>query len=477
MIRIYGRIIQQRLRMKEKIMVQRTAGSGMRAFFIMWVGQTISLTGSGLTGFALGIWVFQTTGSATALTLIAFFGILPIIVFSPLAGALVDRWDRRWTLILSDAGAALTPLLILVMFRLGRTEIWPIYIIVAVSGLFRALQFPAFGAATTLLVPKEQYGRAAGLTQLAGGIGQIISPVLAGILIGLIGITGIFLIDVLTFLFSIGTLLIISIPRPEVSAAGRVARGTLLHEVAFGWHYIVARPGLLGLLLFFASSNFLMGTVIALSTPLLLSFTTTAVLGTVLSVAGFGILGTSVLMSIWGGPKRRVYGVLGGALMSGVCILLAGLAPSALLIGTTAFFFAAGLPIVTTSSQAIWQRKVEPDIQGRVFAIRGTIATASLPVAYLVSGPLADYVFNPLLTPNGPLANSVGRIIGTGPGRGIGLLFIVLGILNILAVIIGYMYPRLRFVEDELPDAVPDSLPATATDAPAQDFAGASATN
>lgn len=458
-------------------MAQRSLFAQMRNFYILWVGQLISLTGSGLTGFALGIWVFQKTGSATALTLISFFAIVPIIVFSPIAGALVDRWDRRLTLVLSEAGAALTPLLIVVLISVDRLELWLIYIIVAVSAVFRAFQFPAFTAATTLLVPKEQLGRASGLTQLAGGIGQLISPVLAGVLLGLIGLAGVFLLDVFTFVFSIITLLIIAIPKPIASEDGRIGRGSLLQESTYGWRYIVARPGLIGLLIFFASSNFMLSAVIVLATPLLLSFTTSAVLGTVLSVAGIGILVGSVVMSIWGGPKRKVYGVLGGALVLGICVMIAGLAPSALLIGAATFIFAICLTVVGTSSQAIWQRKVATDVQGRVFATRGMIATAALPLAYLVSGPLADYVFNPLLAVNGPLAGSVGKIIGTGPGRGIGLLFIVFGLLNTVAVIAGYLYPRLRFVEDELPDALPDSVPATEVEATTPDFIGVSAIN
>jgi MFS family permease len=448
----------------------------MRNFYILWVGQLISLTGSGLTGFALGIWVFQKTGSATALTLISFFAIVPLIVFSPIAGALVDRWDRRLTLVLSEAGAALTPLLIFVLIDLDRLELGLIYIIVAVSAIFRAFQFPAFSAATTLLVPKEQLGRASGLAQLAGGIGQLISPVLAGVLLGLIGLAGVFLIDVLTFVFSIITLLIIAIPKPIATEDGRLGRGSLLQESTYGWRYITARPGLIGLLIFFASSNFMLSTVIVLATPLLLSFTTSAVLGTVLSVAGVGILVGSTFMSIWGGPKRKVYGVLGGALVLGICVMIAGLAPSALLIGAATFVFAICLTVVGTSSQAIWQRKVATDVQGRVFATRGMIATAALPLAYLVSGPLADYVFNPLLAVNGPLAGSVGKIIGAGPGRGIGLLFIVFGFLNTVAVLVGYLYPRLRFVEDELPDALPDAAPEQ-VEATAPDFAGVSAIN
>lgn len=440
----------------------RPAPRGMSDFFLIWSGQLVSLLGSGLTGFALGVWVYQTTHSATDLTLIGFFGMLPLIIFSPLAGVLVDRWDRRWALILSETGAALTPLVLLLMVSMGVFAVWPIYLIAAISGCFRAFQFPAFTAATTQLVPKEQFGRASGLTQMAQGLAQLLSPVLAGVLFGAIGLGGIYLIDMVTFAFSIATLLIVRIPRPETTRAGLEGRGSMLHEMAYGWNYIIARPGLLALLLFFASSNFLMGAVVTLSTPLLLSFTTPAVLGTVLSVAGSGILVGSVLMGVWGGPKRRVYGVLGGILLSGIAMIVAGLAPSAVLIGAAAFFFTLGMPITTGSSQAIWQSKVAPDVQGRVFATRGMIAMASMPLAYLVSGPLADYVFNPLLVEGGPLAGSVGQVIGTGLGRGIGLLFIVLGLVNLLSVVAGYLYPHLRMVEEELPDVIPDIPPADA---------------
>lgn len=438
----------------EKTMKQRTPTGSMRTFFIIWLGQLISMMGSGLTGFALGVWVYQETKSVTDLTLISFFAVLPVIILSPIAGALVDRWDRRWALIISDTGASLTPLSLIFVLAPAHPPIWQIYAVVMIGAIFRAFQFPAFTAATTLLVPKEHLSRASGMTQLAQGLAQILSPALAGVLLALIGIRGILMIDVLSFLFSVGALLLIHIPRPQVSEDGASARGSLLRESLFGLTYIVARPGLLGLLLFFAISNFTVGAVVVLATPLMLSFTTSTVLGTVLSVAGFGILAGGLLMSVWGGPQRRILGVLGGELLSGICIIIAGFAPSALLIGVMSFFFTMGMPITASSSQAIWQRKVATDVQGRVFSIRIMISMAAMPLAYLVCGPLADYVFNPLLLPNGLLADSVGQIIGVGPGRGIGLLFITLGLLIVLAVLGGRLSPRLWNVEDELPDAV-----------------------
>src|SRR5690242_19358237 len=140
----------------EGSMEQQNRPRGMRAFLLIWSGQLVSFLGSGLTGFALGVWVFQRTGSATQLTLISFFAMLPYIAFWPLAGALVDRWDRRWALVVSEAGAALAPLTIILLLSTGRFQIWQIYLVVAISAAFRSFQFPAFSAATTLLVPKEQ---------------------------------------------------------------------------------------------------------------------------------------------------------------------------------------------------------------------------------------------------------------------------------------------------------------------------------
>jgi hypothetical protein len=447
--------------MKQRQQVESGAGtSSFRIFFLIWFGQLISQLGSGLTGFALGVWVYQQTNSVTQLTLISFFGGLAFVVFSPIAGVLVDRWDRRMALIVSEAGATLLPLGLALLIAIGYTPIWAVYLIVAVSALFRSFQFPAFAAATTLIVPKAQLGRASGLVQLALGVSQLLSPVLAGVLMGLIYLEGVFIVDIVTFVISIATLMLVRIPRPTPSATAGAERGSLLTELSFGWRYIVARPGLLGLLLFFAASNFLMSTVVVLSTPLILSFASPAVLGTVLSVAGCGLLLGSTVMSIWGGPKRRVYGVFGAMALSALSIIVAGLTLSAWLIGAAAFFFSAGLPILAASSQAIWQRKIPADIQGRVFATRTMIAQGSMPLAYLVSGPLVDRVFTPLLVEGGPLAGSVGRVIGVGPVRGIGLLFIIMGLLSLVSIVLGYLYPPLRRVEEDLPDAIPDQPPA-----------------
>ncbi len=438
--------------------MQTVAPRGFQTFLLIWFGQLISLTGSGLTGFALGVWVYLRSGSVTQFALISLFTSLPGIVFSPIAGALVDRWDRRRAMILSDTGAGLCTLSIALLFLSGKLEVLHIYIAMAVSSTFSAFQWPAYSAATTLLVSKENLGRASGMVQISEAVAQITSPVLGGALMGVIGVQGVILLDFATFLFAVFTLLIVHVPRPETTAEGKAGQGALLREAAYGWKYIRARLGLFGLLLFFAATNFATGIVQVLFTPLVLSFTTAAVLGLLLSIGGLGFLAGSLTMSVWGGPKRRIYGILGANLLMGAVLFAAGFPPRAWILGAAAFLFFFSLPITNGCSQAIWQSKTAPDVQGRVFAVRRMIAWASLPLAYLVAGPLADQVFEPLLAEGGLLASSVGQIIGVGVGRGIGLLYIILGFMILLATPVAYLYPRLRQVEIELPDFIMDRV-------------------
>ena len=427
---------------------------GFRTFLLIWFGQLISLTGSGLTGFALGVWVYQSTGSVTQFALISLFTSLPGIILSPIAGAFVDRWDRRHAMILSDGGAGLCTLSIAILFLLGRLEVWHIYIAMAISSSFSAFQWPAYSAATTLLVSKENLGRASGMVQISEAVSQITSPVMGGVLMGAIGVQGVILLDFATFLFAVFTLLIVRVPKPETTEEGKAGQGSLLREAAYGWKYIHARAGLLGLLLFFAATNFATGIVQVLFTPLVLSFTSAAVLGLLLSIGGLGFLAGSLTMSVWGGPKRRIFGILGANLLMGSALFAAGFPPQAWILGAAAFLFFFSLPITNGCSQAIWQSKTAPDVQGRVFAVRRMIAWASLPFAYLVAGPLADQVFEPLLVESGLLASSVGQVIGIGVGRGIGLLYIILGFMILLATLMAYLHPRLRQVEIELPDFI-----------------------
>lgn len=424
-------------------------------FGLIWAGQFMSVIGSSLTGFALGVWIFQQTGSATQYGLMTLAVALPGIVLSPVAGVLVDRWDRRWTMILSDVGAGLCTALIWWLLVSDRIVLWQLYAILALSSVFSALQWPAYSASTTVLVPKTHYGRATGMIQLGEGIAQVIAPAIAGTLLAILHIEGVIFIDFATFLFAVFTLLLVRIPRPVETQEGKASRGSFWEEVTYGWRFIRARPGLLGMLLFFAGVNLTEGIVIVLIVPLVLGFANEVTLGVVMSVAGSGALVGAIAMSIWGEPKKLVvHGVLGATLLRGIILLLGGLQPNAVLVAAAAFIFLLGFQIMLASAQVLWMRKVPADVQGRVFATRRMIAWITTPLAYLIAGPLADLIFEPLMASDGLLASTIGQIIGVGPGRGIGLLFIIIGSLIILMTLLAYAYKPLRTVETSLPDVV-----------------------
>ena len=432
----------------------RSISRGMRTFIVIWSGQLVSTIGSGLTGFALGVWIYQETGSVTlfAMNMLAFA--IPNLVVSPFAGALVDRWDRRRVMILSDTGAGLATLSIAILYMTGNLEVWNIILATAFNSAFSTFQWPAYSAVTTLLVPKEQLGRASGMVQIGEAISQLLAPAAAGALFVTFGLGGVIAVDFATYLFAVLTLLFVRVPSPERSEAGKEAQGSLWKEALYGWTYISTRAGLLGLLLIFAAFNFVSGLILPLITPMILDTTSADMLGYLMSIVGVGMLIGTLVMSAWGGPKRRIHGVLGFLMISGFFTSMLGVSPLIPVLAMAGFGLMFSMPIINGSSQAIWQSKVDPDVQGRVFSVRRMIAWSMTPMAYIVAGPLADRVFRPLLLEGGALADSVGQLIGVGPGRGTGFMFIVVGAVSIVVAALGYLNPHVRNVEDELPDVV-----------------------
>jgi DHA3 family macrolide efflux protein-like MFS transporter len=439
---------------KESKMRDNPTNPALKTFLTVWLGQSVSLIGSGLTSFALGVWVFEGSGSITQFALIGLFAVLPRVLLSPMAGVIVDRWDRRRAMILSDAGAGLCTLSVVVLLTAGRLEVWHIFLLTAASSSFSALQWPAYMAAIALLVPNQHLGRANGLVQLGRALSEILAPALAGILMSVIGLQGVILIDFATFGFAVLTLLPVRFPIQDLPPEKGSDKFDLRAELTFGRRYIAARPGLCNLLAFSAVVNFLWGMVGALITPMILGFTTTSGLGGIISVAGFGMLAGSLVMSIWGGPRRRINGVLFFEMLSGVCFLLIGSRPAFWPVAFGALGAHMTIAVVFGSNQSIWQSKVEPGAQGRVFAFQQMVASAAVPLAYLLAGPLAEKIFEPLLTEGGALASSAGSLIGVGPGRGIAFVFIIMGLIKIAVALWGYLNPHVRDIEDELPDAV-----------------------
>ncbi|MGD9048282.1 MAG: MFS transporter [Anaerolineae bacterium] len=441
--------------------------AGMRGFTIVWSGQVVSLLGSGMTWFALTIWAWELTGQATALALVAFFHFGPTILLSPIAGALVDRWDRKLVMMLSDLAAGLMTVLVLLLYTTGNLEIWHLYLTGAFAGAFEAFQFPAYSAAVTTMVPKEQYVRANGMLSLAESASGVFAPLAGGILLGIVGISGVLAIDVVTFIVAIGALLLVRVPTPQTTASGQESKGSLWQESLYGFRYIFERPSLLGLQLVFLASNLAASFSFAVLAPMILAQTGSdqVTLGGVQAVLGVGGVVGGLLLSVWGGPRRRVHGVLLGMTLSSLLgELVLGLGNGPLIWGIGAFFSSFFIPFINGSNQAIWQAKVAPDVQGRVFAARRLIAQLSWPIATLLAGPMADFLFEPALAVGGPLAGSFGGLVGTGAGAGMSLMFVVAGLMGVTIGLGGYAIPAIRNAEDILPDydAAPEPLPAPA---------------
>lgn len=439
-------------------MAQKIAAGGLKNWGVIWGGQLVSLMGSGLTSFALGLWALERTGYITQFALIIFFAGLPGILLAPIAGTLVDKWSRKWVMIGADTAAALVTLAVVGLLWTGNLQVWHLYITASLHGIFKTFQWPAYIAATTLMVPKKHYARVGGMMQFGQAASEIAAPVIAGLLMVTIGVEGVLLVDMGTYLFATAAILFVKIPRPEQTAEGAAAAKLPFRKrVLYGFHYIAQRKGLMGLLMFFAMINFVVSIITVLLMPLVFSFSDKPTVGFVLAVVNVGMLAGSIFMMVTGGPKRRIYGVLVFGLVLGVAVFVAGLRPSAPLIAAGVFLMMLGVPVINGCSQAIWQSKVAPDVQGRVFAVRRMVAQFTVPIADLSAGPLADFVFEPAMAPGGGLAGVFGPLLGgVGEGRGIGLLFVALAVLPIGASVAGWFYRPMRNVEEELPDAVDD---------------------
>lgn len=438
--------------------------TGMVAFTIVWIGQLVSMLATLMTQFALTLWVFQETGSATALGLMQVFFITPFLLMSPIAGVLVDRHNRKLMMMLSDLGAGLGTVLILVLHSLGMLEVWHLYLVSAIAGTFQVFQWPAYSAAITTMVSKEHYGRANGMMSVVEAGPGIIAPLMAGALIAVIGLQGILLLDVATFVLAIGALLAVHVPQPAATEEGTRARGSILKEAAFGFKYIFARPSLLGLQLVFLFGNLFAGIGMTLFAPMILARTGNSelTLASVMSAGAVSSVLGGVAMGAWGGFKRKVHGVLFGWLLStlgGTVVLAVGQNPLWWIIGSVfASFF---IPIINGSNQVIWQTKVAPDLQGRVFSARRLIAWITQPIAPLIGGTLADFVMEPAMLGRGMAVAVFGPLVGVGPGAGMAAILLVTSLLIVVVVLVAYTSPAVRHAETLLPDH--DAAPATAT--------------
>lgn len=429
--------------------------SGMTGLTIVLAGQAVSILASGMTGFSLAIWVFQRTSSATSLGIMQSAFVLPYLLVIPLAGVMVDRYNRKLMMMVSDLSAGLGSLAILILLTTNNLQVWHFYVINVLIGLGNAFQWPAYSAAITTMVPKEQYGRANGMVSFVQAGPGVVAPLLAGALLPVIGLDGILLIDIATFVLAIGMLMLVHVPQPVKTVEGQAGKGSLLKEAAFGFQYIFKRPSLLGFVVMLFFANLFLGFPNSVHVPLILSRTgnDSLILGAVETAGAIAWTLGSVLMSAWGGPKRRIHGVLlgwtlycaGGNIIFGLGRGLGVWIPSILVAGI-------GSSIGIATAQAILQVKVAPDVQGRVFSARRLLTWFPDTFTPVLGGLLADHVMEPAMQNGGWMSRLFGWMAGTDPGSGMAVMMVVFGVLTILALMSGYIFPQIRNMETLMPD-------------------------
>jgi MFS family permease len=425
---------------------------GFNSFLMVWAGQLISMLGSGLSSFGLMVWLYEKTQAATPYALAFLTSALPALFFAPFAGRFADRRSRKRIIILADTGDALVTLAIFALVATKRLEPWMVYLITFLSSTFQCFQGPAWAAAVPTLVPKEQLGRANGLAGVSEALSSLLPPILAGALFDRIGLSGLILIDFCTYFAALAGIALATIPK--VKPVETEGKNSVLSDALFGFRYLASKKGLLGLVFYFATANFCLNFAMVLLGPMVLPSSGSSGLGVAQAAFGAGALAGGLAVAVWGGPKsKKVPFIVFSLALSGAGLLVTGLRPSL-------FLQSAGLFIMLFATQMasavpLFQTKIERGAQGRTKAARTMIAQSLMPIAFLSAGPLSDYVFGPALMPGGRLASGfAGRLIGSGQGRGAGLMFVLAGVALIATSVFVYLKPSVRAIEESLPDAI-----------------------
>lgn len=397
----------------------------MKKFLMIWSGELISSIGSGMTAFALSVYVYQTTGSATYVSLITLLAYLPTVLLSPLGGVLADRYDRRLLMIIGDLFSGLGLAYVLWNIQTGSDSMLPICIGVTFNAVFVALLEPSFRATITELLTEEEYARASGMVQIAGNAKFLISPALAGILLAVADIRLILLIDIGTFLITVTT---VAIVRKSVGKAVKTERQSIGREMRLGFAEINKSKGIRILIILMSFVCFFIGILQTLTSPMVLAVSNAETVGFMESLCAVGMLLGSVFIGILGIKNNFSTVLCVAGILSGIFIALTGVNKSIFVTGAGIFLFFLALPFMNTSADVLIRKNIPNELQGRVWGIISLLSQTGTVLAYALSGVLADYVFEPLLSDNGVLSDSIGALIGTGTGRGIGFMLILSGI-------------------------------------------------
>lgn len=397
----------------------------MKKFTIIWLGEFISGIGSGMTAFALSVYVYQTTGSVSLVSVIAVASFLPTILLSPFGGVLADRYDRRLLMIIGDLFSGLGLLYVLWNIHIGTESMLPIIAGVTFNAVFVALLEPSFKATVTDLLTADEYAKASGMVQIAGNARYLISPALAGVLLAVSDIRLILLLDICTFFITITT---VALVRKSIGKPVTGGRQSTLAEMKEGFAVLKQSRGISSLIMLMALVCFFVGFLQTLVSPMVLAVSDAKTVGILESVCAVGMLVGSVIIGVLGirGSYVRTLSLAGMA--ASIFMAVSGVSVNLPVTGTGIFLFFLVLPFLNTSADVLVRSNVAAEVQGRVWGIISLLSQAGTALAYALSGVLADHIFEPLLAERGALAGSIGKLIGTGQGRGIGFMLILSGI-------------------------------------------------
>lgn len=411
----------------------------MKTFIVIWFGQFISMLGSALSAFGLGIWIFQKTGSAASFAMSAVCTVLPALLFAPFAGSIADRKKRKAIILLTDSIDAFLKILIVTLLIFNKLELWMVYPLVFISGTLGTFQNPAFGASIPMLVPTDKLTRANGLLQFSSAIQNLLAPVIAGFLYPLIELKGLFIIDFVSFFFALASIAFIKIPQPLIEKTKDSLVLAALKDLKYAWKYLIQKEGLMQLIVFFAFLNFIANLSIILLGPLMMSVYNSQAYGNVQAGIGLAMLLGGLCSSLIPDTKNKIKRILLILSLCSIGPIISGTTLNRIIITAGFFIFMFPVPYVNTLLMSIFQIKIERNVLGRVGALMTAILAAITPIAYLCAGPLADYVFEPLMNEK---------------GRGIGLIFIISGILLIISCLLMRLNKTVTSIEKRLPDYV-----------------------
>ncbi|MFI6321767.1 amino acid adenylation domain-containing protein [Nonomuraea sp. NPDC050556] len=402
------------------------ARQSLRPFYTVAAGQFVSMMGSALSSFALGVWAYQRSGRIMDLALVVMLAQLPAILLTPLGGAVADRFDRRRVMLAADAVAGVAMAALPVLMLTDSLSIPAICAIVGLTSMATAFHAPAYLAAIAQLVPKPYLPQANALAQIGVGAGTVFGPLAGGALIVAVGLPGVVTIDVLSFAAGVLTLLAVRFPDRLFLRREEPFRKAL----SGGWRFLSQRPPLMVMIAYFAVVNYFTAMMWIALPPLVLTQSTPTALGVVEAVGGCGAIAGAVVAIVWGGSERRATGMLACVIGSGIGVILMGAQPTIWLIAAGLFTRLAFMSLGNAHWLSIIQTKVGHELQGRVLAINMMCAAIMQPLGFLTTPGLAN-------------------AFGVGP------LLAASGVFLVIWGIAGLRYRRLHHLEDELPDTTP----------------------